>query len=97
MAAERSLRRSCAGRIVIMLTPITIVGCAALYGLSSYLLYRAGLAQGLPGELTAALTVGCLTGLVVTVALAWLAGNWLRHSIWRALYRRAMRPRSMSR
>jgi hypothetical protein len=93
--AERSLRRSCAGRIVIMLTPIAIVVCGALYGTAAYGLYQTTLAQELAGGLAPILVMAFVIGLVLVVVLAGMIGNRLRRRLWRGLYRRAMRPRSI--
>jgi len=85
---DRTLQRSCIGRIVSMLTLIFIVLCIALYALMWYGLTRAGLAERLPQPIGGALGLSLFGGFFVAIILAGLIGNWLRRRIWHLLIRR---------
>jgi len=85
---DRTLQRTCIGRIVSLLTLIFIVLCVLIYGGALLALNATGLLKQLPESVGGVLTAGLCVGFFLAIILAGLIGNWLRRLFWRALLRR---------
>jgi sterol desaturase/sphingolipid hydroxylase (fatty acid hydroxylase superfamily) len=86
---DRTLQRSCIGRVVSMLTFIFILLCIIFYGILFFVLYKTGLTQvQLPEQVQPFLAIGIACSFILAIVLAGLIGDWLRRIIWRSLLRR---------
>jgi hypothetical protein len=87
--ADRSLRHTCAGRVVNALTFIVIIFCLGLW-ITFFILFKDQvIAQPLSGNILTNLT--CLIffgGLLVTLFVGALIGNFLRRTFWTMLVKR---------
>ena len=84
-----ALERSCAGRVVNALTFIIIIVCLGLW-ITAFLVLKDFLFTKIFGETTLT-DLTCLTffgGLVMTIFVGALAGNFLRRTFWKILIKR---------
>ncbi|MGQ9600921.1 MAG: hypothetical protein ACUVWZ_16110 [Anaerolineae bacterium] len=84
---DRTLERSCIGRIVSLVILITMVACVGLWVGIAWLVNKAGLsgaASKLPGPVFPCLFFG---GLILCIVIGGLVGNWLRRLAWRVILR----------
>jgi len=87
--ADRALEHTCAGRVVNALTFIVVVFCLGLWITVFLLLKDQMIAQNLSANVLTNLT--CMVffgGLVVTLIIGALAGNYLRRAFWTMLVKR---------
>jgi hypothetical protein len=87
--ADPGLERSCAGRILNALNFIIVIACLGLW-ITIFLLIKDRLfTETLSGNILTNLT--CLTffgGLVISIFVGALAGNFLRRAFWKMFLRR---------
>jgi hypothetical protein len=85
---DRALEHTCAGRVVNALTFIMVIFCLGLWITFFLLLKDRVFTQALSGNVLTNLT--CIVffgGLVVTLFIGALAGNFLRRAFWTMLVR----------
>jgi len=86
--ADRALEHTCAGRVVNALTFIVVIFCLGLW-ITVFLLLNQFLAQNLSTNwLTYVTCFIFFGGLVVTLFVGTLAGNFLRRTFWTMLVKR---------
>lgn len=86
--ADRTLRKSCIGRIVSLLTLIFLLSCGCLYASGGYWLYQGGWADKFPNTAEKIMLIGFIVGFFACIIVAGLIGNWLRKQIWKILLKR---------
>jgi len=87
--ADWALERSCAGRIINALTFIIVIVCLGLW-ITTFLLLKDRVFSKTLAETTLT-NLTCITffgGLVVTIFVGALAGNFLRRTFWKILIKR---------
>jgi len=87
--ADRALEHTCAGRVVNALTFIVVVICLGLWITAFILLNDQLFLETFSGNLLT--NINCIVffgGLVISLFIGALAGNFLRRAFWRLLVKR---------
>jgi len=84
---DRTLQRSCIGRVVSLVMLLTMVACVSLWVGAAWLVNQAGLSDAVSGLPEPVLPCAFFGGILLCIVIGGLVGNWLRRLVWRVILR----------